>query len=212
MFLSGQESFVSCVEIDWSKNCWVPCSISSTRNETRSKLSNVHTVQEAAEMFANASTDSKSPEQLCLLSFLSTSAHHSRRDPHGDTYYYPNISAPRVTMQVPTMVYKKKKNCKTVKQNGSPPFCRGLWTFTEKTTTLHWNQNTSTQIKIQLTFKNTFKSTLTHVHTPICHMCVCSGGMPKWESMLRQDQSPSGSVSITCECMSFLDRKNIKCP
>lgn len=92
-------------------------------------------------MFANASTDSKSPEQLCLLSFLSTSAHHSRRDPHGDTYYYPNISAPRVTMQVPTMVDKKKK---TVKLSNKMDLRR----FAEVCEPLPKKQQHCTEIKI----------------------------------------------------------------
>lgn len=38
----------------------------------------MHTVQEATKMFANESTGSKSPEQLCLP-FFSISAHRSGR-------------------------------------------------------------------------------------------------------------------------------------
>lgn len=51
---------------------------------------NVHTVQKAAEMFANASTDSKSPEQLCFLTSLSISALHGSWVFPGNTPKYEN--------------------------------------------------------------------------------------------------------------------------
>lgn len=68
------------------------------------------------------------------------------------------------------------------------------------------------QIQIHFTwlpFKN-IKSTLhtyAHTHTDLSH--VCSGQMPKWESMHRQDQSPSGSVSIyVCAWVIFRQEKH----
>lgn len=52
----------------------------------------------------------------------------------------------------------------------------------------------------------------TQIHTHKSATCVCSGWMPKWASMLRQDRSPTGSLSIYVQVsVSFLDWKNISC-
>lgn len=119
---------LSYVPVDWSKNCWAPCRISSWHDEMY-QLSNVHTVQEAAEVFASVSTDSRSPEQLCLLSSLSTSAHHSGRacPAHNTTTHTtpPNLQLPEHLFKfwLCFMTEEKKNLCTTVKRNGSPLLC-----------------------------------------------------------------------------------------
>lgn len=179
-----------------------------------SKLLNVHTVQEAAEMFANASTDSQSPEQLCLLSFLSTSAYHNGRvcsaySTH--THKHANSPPTHQPPQLPSVVYTflQRRNHQTKWRNG-----RNLWR-SSPLLQLHW---------ILDTYPHTIKSKSTsygckwrihpntHFHTHKSATCVCSGWMPKWASMLRQDRSPTGSLSIYVQVsVSFLDWKNISC-
>lgn len=90
-----------------------------------SKLSNVHTVQEAAEMFASASTQTPGPLNSCV-SCLSSAPLHITADvhvprTHSDAHFSHNISAfsssnPMVCDFFP----KEKKAYKTVKQNGPP--------------------------------------------------------------------------------------------
>lgn len=160
------------------------------------KLSNVHTVQEAAEMFANASTDSKSPEQLCLLSFLSTSAYHSGH------------ACPPHTLRHTLLPQHFSKVYKTVKQHRSPPHAEVQehhQTFLSVTAPKSTHTHPCNQIHFTgLQFKNTFKS-------QICHMCVF------WmEAKVRKHAQTGpkrlGLCEYLCEYVSFLGRKNINFP
>lgn len=61
--------------------------------------------QEAVDMFVNASTESESPEQLCLLSFLSASAYVCSAHRHA---LFPYIKFPEQVQTVVSALSKRK--------------------------------------------------------------------------------------------------------
>lgn len=103
---------------------------------------------------------------------------------HSDTHFSPNISAKSI---------KLSNNIDLHHMQRFKNITKHFWV------SLHRNPHTHTHV-IKSTLQGCSSKTLSNHKSATC---VCSGWRPKWESMLRQDQSASGSVSIYVSTCHF---------